>query len=298
MGDVTRMEFDTLPSMGGAMRKALFSRKSGLAEGQTIPRIEAVAQGVSADSARVSAFRKVCAYPEGDRLPTTFPHLLATPLHLAMVTSPAFPLRALGVVHVTQKIVQYRPITSGSKLDVSCHIEGHRPAKRGVEFDMVTEIFEGGELVWEAVSTALSMTASKGKSGPRPERPRPAPGSPPNRERSTIWRIPVDMGRRYAKVSGDGNPIHLYKWSAKLFGFKRAIIHGMWSLARCLAELDRHLPEEPVQVDVAFKRPIFMPSSVLFSMQTNEAGIEFDVMTRDGAKPHMSGTAKRPATGP
>ena len=47
-----------------------------------------------------------------------------------------------------------------------------------------------------------------------------------------------DLGRRYAAISGDYNPIHLGALSAKLFGFKQAIAHGMWSKARCLAALD------------------------------------------------------------
>ena len=49
------------------------------------------------------------------------------------------------------------------------------------------------------------------------------------------WRLPGDLGRRYAAVSGDRNPIHLYALTAKAFGFPRQIAHGMWSKARCLA---------------------------------------------------------------
>ena len=54
----------------------------------------------------------------------------------------------------------------------------------------------------------------------------------------TTWRLPGDLGRRYAAVSGDHNPIHLYPLTAKAFGFPRQIAHGMWSKARCVAALD------------------------------------------------------------
>ncbi len=76
--------------------------------------------------------------------------------------------------------------------------------------------------------------------------------------------MPGDIGRRYGAVSGDRNPIHLYPLSAKLFGFKRQIAHGMWSKARCLAELQNQLPEDAFTVDVQFKLPMFVPATVKF----------------------------------
>ena len=75
------------------------------------------------------------------------------------------------------------------------------------------------------------------------------------------WRVPGDLGRRYAAVSGDRNPIHLHALSAKAFGFPRAIAHGMWTKARCLAAL--RLPDA-LTAEVRFKQPILLPSTVTF----------------------------------
>lgn len=55
-------------------------------------------------------------------------------------------------------------------------------------------------------------------------------------------QIPSDMGRLYAAISGDRNPIHLHPLAAKAFGFRTTIVHGMWTLARCLAEVEGELP--------------------------------------------------------
>ncbi|SCD77380.1 MaoC like domain-containing protein, partial [Streptomyces sp. DpondAA-D4] len=52
------------------------------------------------------------------------------------------------------------------------------------------------------------------------------------------WRLPGDLGRRYGAVSGDRNPIHLHPLTARLFGFPRHLAHGMWTVARCLAEAE------------------------------------------------------------
>ncbi|QJX03408.1 hypothetical protein HML84_20650 [Alcanivorax sp. IO_7] len=73
------------------------------------------------------------------------------------------------------------------------------------------------------------------------------------------WKVPGNTGRRYGAVSGDRNPIHLYPLTARLFGFKRQIAHGMWSKARALGQLQQQLPEEVFRVDVQFKLPMFIP---------------------------------------
>ena len=75
---------------------------------------------------------------------------------------------------------------------------------------------------------------------------------------AATWRIPDDAGRRYAKVSGDVNPIHLSGLTAKAFGFKRAIAHGMWVKARVLGALAGRLPDA-LSVDVGFRKPLFLP---------------------------------------
>ena len=84
------------------------------------------------------------------------------------------------------------------------------------------------------------------------------------------WRLPDDLGRRYAAVSGDHNPIHMHGLTAKAFGFPRAIVHGMWTKARCLASL--RLPDA-YAVDVRFKKPILLPSKVTFGETENRFAV-------------------------
>jgi acyl dehydratase len=118
------------------------------------------------------------------------------------------------------------------------------------------------ELVWEDVSTNLKR-GDGDESLPRD----PEFEDPPVTAR---WRVPGDLGRRYAAVSGDRNPIHLHGLTAKAFGFPRAIVHGMWTKARCLAAL--RLPDA-FDVSVRFKKPVLLPSTVTFG----EAGDRFTV---------------------
>jgi acyl dehydratase len=99
----------------------------------------------------------------------------------------------------------------------------------------------------------------------RPSADAPAPGASFEEVPASgiEWRLPGGLGRTYASVSGDRNPIHLYGITAKAFGFPRQIAHGMWSKARCLGALDGRLPDA-VTVEVAFKKPVLLPGTVAF----------------------------------
>lgn len=281
--------FPSIPKTGPAIRQALLSRKRGLPDGGTIPRIEASIERVEPDPARVEAYRRICGFPDSPALPPTYPHILGSPLHLYLAAAPEFPLPALGVVHVGNSITQHRPIGVDEVLSVACHVEGHRDVELGVEFDAQTIVRSGDEVVWESSSAVLSRSKKRRPGGKQ----RRTVHEERERSRSALVRLPEELGRRYGKVSGDFNPIHYHKLSAKLFGFDRAIIHGMWSLARSLAELDDDLPVDGAMViDAAFKRPVFLPSTVLMSSRREAHGIAYAVRSHDGRKPHLVGEVR------
>lgn len=124
----------------------------------------------------------------------------------------------------------------GSGLRVA--LTAARPHHRGSAFDVVAEATAdaGGSPVWRSVSIYLhrDRTAAPGARR-RQDDPHPGPAL-------TRLTVPAATGRRYAAVSGDRNPIHLHPLTARPFGFRRAIAHGMWTKARCLAALDRAEP--------------------------------------------------------
>ncbi|MFT4050533.1 MAG: MaoC/PaaZ C-terminal domain-containing protein, partial [Solirubrobacterales bacterium] len=94
-----------------------------------------------------------------------------------------------------------------------------------------------------------------------------------------------------ASVSGDRNPIHMHDLTAKAFGFPKAIAHGMWTKARALAAIDNKLPEQ-FTVEVAFKRPILLPSKVGFHVAETGDGLNFTVRNAKKGTPHVDGTTR------
>jgi acyl dehydratase len=101
--------------------------------------------------------------------------------------------------------------------------------------------------------------------------------------------LPSNLGRRYATISGDYNPIHLSALSAKLFGFKYAIAHGMWSKARCLAAMDSLIPQAGYSVDVNFLKPVFLPSKVNFYSNLSDSQRQFSLFNASAEQMHLQG---------
>jgi acyl dehydratase len=237
--------------------------------GGAMPDLELAEPEVRAERDRVADYAHVCGFRLRDELPPTYPHVLAFPLHMKLMTDGSFPFSPVGLVHVENRIEVRRPLRLGEALDL-------RVRPKAVDersFALLSEVWAGGELAWAEEST---MLRPGGGSGARRDTDDP--------ETSFVaeWHLPGDLGRRYAAVSGDRNPIHMHGLTAKAFGFPRAIAHGMWTKARCLAALEPSLPEA-YEVSVRFRKPILLPGRVTFERSGERFGV------RSGDRVHLSG---------
>ncbi|MEQ6900747.1 MaoC/PaaZ C-terminal domain-containing protein [Nocardioides sp. YIM 152588] len=250
--------------------------------GDTLPEITVSRPPVAVDRGHVDRYAAVCGFPTKDVAPLPYLHLLAFPLHMALMTDPAFPFPAIGTVHLENTIIQHRPVAIGESVEVAVTARDLRASTKGRAFDVVASATVDGGVVWESTSTYLRV--GKGD----PEHGDPGTAFAPVEPTAPEWRLPADLGRRYAAVSGDRNPIHLYPLTAKAFGFPRHIAHGMWSLARCVAALENRLPDA-VRVDVGFKKPLFLPGRVRLGVRETEAGWDFSLTSASSGAPHLLG---------
>ncbi|MEV2253170.1 MaoC/PaaZ C-terminal domain-containing protein [Streptomyces sp. NPDC050147] len=221
--------------------------------------------GVRPSPTHLDAYSRLCGYPNASHaphtLPLTYPHVLSFPLAMRLMSAPRFPLPLLGLVHTSIEITQHRALTTEDTLELSVHAARLTPHHRGTEATLVTEAHVDGNPVWTSSSTYLarhrtSTSTTPGEAAgntPRESAPLPALAD---------WPLPRDLGRRYGAVSGDRNPIHLHPLTARLFGFPRAIAHGMWTVARCLAEYGA---PEAAQVHVDFRAPVLLPGTVTYA---------------------------------
>ena len=110
--------------------------------------------------------------------------------------------------------------------------------------------------------------------------------------KSSSFRAPAGLGRRYGFISGDVNPIHMSDLTAKAFGFPRAIAHGMWSLGRLASDFEAAQFDGGCELSVSFKLPIYMPAWLMLQRWSIENGTAFALRDAQGDKPHLTGTLK------
>jgi len=269
------------PNIFGLFSKAALPKKA--AKKVVIPELSVDLKGLKTDTELLKQYSRICGFESKAHLPATFPHIMAFPLHMKLLTDSKFPLPLLGLVHLKNSITQYRPLNISEVFDISCTLSNGHDSNMGTQFDVITKVTVGGKNIWEETSTFLYRS---GKSGAKSKKKHPALPAYQNGEE---WRLSTKLGRQYAKVSSDFNLIHLYSWSAKIFGFKKAIIHGMWSKTRCIAALTEELGEQPFKIDVDFKLPVFLPSTVKFNWQHEDKVINFQLLDKSQTKPHLKG---------
>ena len=289
---MTARELTASPSMSVLFARAALATVPGATRlpfvgggGGAVPDEALTLADVPVDRRRLAAYDRVCGFDVSDVLPPTYPHMLAFPLALTLMTDATFPVRAIGLVHINNRIVCHRPIDAGERLSLRVWATGLAPHPRGRRFTVRSEARVGSELVWEEASLHLARG--------RRDDSIAKPDGPPDGDRlpaTAVWRLRGDLGRRYGAVSGDLNPIHVHPLSARLLGFGSAIAHGMWTTARCLAALGPELPGRHV-AEVAFRAPIPLPATVHFAEARAGDGIAFGVRSERPGGPvaHLDG---------
>jgi MaoC like domain len=295
-----------LPALYARAAVAMIPRASLLpfvpGGGGEVPDLQLELADVRSDRERVAAYARVCGFAPSAKLPPTYPHVLAFPMHMAVMADGRFPVGAVGLVHVGNRILQRRPIAVDEPLDLRVRVTPLERHRRGRTFTLVTEARAGGRVVWESVSTILRRggghdSAPTSSRGPKDRVDAAAAGGSavaPEVGAAVLdtWALDGGLGRRYAAVSGDRNPIHMHALSAKLFGFPGAIAHGMWTKARALAAIQSRLPEF-LGVEVQFRKPIVLPARVELTSRETEAGVELAVRDASRHTPHLDGRVWR-----
>ena len=269
--------FDRMPSMNRLLLRGLLRRRSM----GPVPEVAVSCSNLTTDPQRLAAYRSVCGLAESDVLPLLWPQVLAGPLHAAVLTHASMPFGVLGIVHMAQSTTQLCPIGVDEPVDIQVRSTPAVPAKRGAIFGIRTDISVGGEPVWHSEMGILAPKLDM-------------PGEPPERVKTVLpetwdsqeaWAVPESMGRTYRKVSGDMNPIHLHALLAKPFGFRRAIAHGMWTLARAIHDIPND--QGKLTVDAQFRKPVFLPSKPVQKMSRDGQRQTVALMSADGERTHL-----------
>jgi len=241
-----------------------------------LPDLKVLRRGVQIDPSALADYDHVCGFVLRDQVPATYLHNLVFPLQVTLFADKSYPYPLMGSVHLDNTLTVHRPVRLGERLDLSTWATNARPHNSGVQVDVVSQVHVGEELVWEGLATYLYR--GQRIEGDVPERPEQAEAPD---GAGIIWRLPGSLGRRFAAVSGDVNPIHLNSVTAKAMGFPSTIVHGMWSQAAMLAAIENRLPESYV-ASMSFRKPVLIPGTTC--LVAHQAGESWELALRDNRK--------------
>ena len=279
------LEITDSPSLAATFFRALGtgSKRPGLV--QSLPPVELVRPKVVLDANHIAQYASLCGFKDSDGVPLIYPQLLTFPLVSAYVSSQECPWPAMGTVHLANAITQHQPLRAGDAVRVELAAGDLLVHDKGQVFTLNLRILRDDVLVWSATQSLLRVGVKQTSGAPYVSQL--AKDIPLSCQAE--FSAAADLGRRYGAVSGDRNPIHLTALSAKMFGFKRAIAHGMWTNARALSALLPQHPLEQAALNVEFKTPLFLPGRATLWSSRSATGALFEVRDAKGQRPHLRG---------
>jgi len=249
-----------VPSIWTTYPWVLLNRRPPITEVVDPPEFHASVGGVKIDSHAVAGYAEMCGFDGAGGLPVTYPHVLAMPLHLKIFAQRAFPLRPMGLIHLSNVIESPGTLEPGQVVDMNVWARNYQRTDAGIVFDIATEITAGGPVLWRETCVFLSRWPEPvQRSGARPPRP---PKAPKDSRVLAELSVSLETAWHYARVSRDYNPIHLSDRAARFFGLRGAISHGMWSLASSLAQAPRPAIPPGRSIETQFLTPVQLPARV------------------------------------
>ena len=215
-------------------------------------------------AAAISAYQQHFAFaPEA--VPLCFYYPLLQRAQLASMLQ-CQGLRVAGLIHTDNYLeaqqAQTPQMLCGNgpvQIDTALHTENN---EKGLYLRVEQQLWQQGQQVLRASSGYLL------KKNPRSAAPAAITADLPVQQHHRVLaqiQTQPDAARRYARLSGDFNPIHLWHWSARLFGQRQPILHGMASAAL----LCQALPQQLQSLTLRFRKPVY-PGSLLQLCQISD----------------------------
>ena len=290
-GPYTLISMNKMPGIPGLFARLItlsMVRPSRLKADAVMENTGLVFRNFKINPEKLKKFKQVCGYgtgPDAPEVPAPFIQTFFIGVISRFIGSAHFPINPMGLIQVGQSFEQKRPVTVDTPLDLHCRLRDMTQTERGIHTRFLMEAKTGEQLVWEGVATYFTRAKN-----PPPREKKDRTGEVPLPVRETI-SVPENTGRRYAAVSGDYNPHHLYGWTARVIGFKSAIAHGMWSLARSCASLEIQSGyPDTFKVEGALKLPIFLPGTITLGVDTGDDRTEFEIRDHIKGVPHLKGS--------
>jgi acyl dehydratase len=220
-----------------------------------------------------------------------------TALALEMLAALETPLPLGAMVHVSTDMVWARPLPPGDAIRCRVELDRVERTPRGLKLTVLSRNWMGaGQLCSQGTSVFMVRTRSASSDADSPRPWRATDPAPDDRGWTELarWPLAAGAGRRYARVSGDYNPIHLWPWTARPFGFHAPILHGYATAAHTahtlIAQRLRGDPAALRRMRIAFRTPLPLPSTAILLVDEPAPEHRFRVAAPDGKTVYAEGT--------
>lgn len=231
---------------------------------------------------RVREFNVLSGLPIDTPVGLLYPHTAGFPLLMALLTHRSFPLPIWRVLQVRNRMEQLAPLAAGA-MEFETSVARQRVVDKGVEFDLETELKQDGRAVWRS----LNVFYVRGRFGTASAPTTDAVPRFDTAPESTAWRLPRGGGRRFGRLCGDYNGVHLWDAYARRFGFAHAFFHPQRVIGHCLAALPP--AEAPLRLDTWLKGPVPYGASVRLAQRSVGACDEFALFLDGETRPALIG---------
>ncbi len=239
---------DQIPSSLSLIFRIL--TKKSLAAEQPFPELTLRIDDFQLDAKQLAEYNNFCGFAP-DQVPSCYPFVACQPAQLLFLSDERVPVNAMGMIHMGVSFEQQQPLALGETYQFTLSFGEQVRNDRGLEFELLGQFSHEGQVQASFRSRCFIKLEgeSSGGRGPRERRQ--------NREWQILNSMTFDsqQARGYARLSGDYNPIHLHSILARQFGFKAPIAHGMYMVAKMLA----NTPAALNQASFEFKRPALLP---------------------------------------
>jgi MaoC like domain len=287
LNDTTKFTYTKAPGIWGSYLKIISVRRKGLESGGMIPNLVGELLGFNIDKEHLNRYSEICGLEKNSKMPILYPHVIASSIYMNMLTHKLFPFGLVGSLHLRNHIIQHRQINIDGTFDIKVEVIEQRVVKQGMEFDFTISILIDKERVWESISTWLT----RGKFGKEYENSPNAEilKTEPEAKHFADLYIPKNIGKKFAKITLDYNPIHISRILASLFGLKRDVAHAMWASGNALGKLSDVIYDKPTRIDLAFKGPLFLDSKSNVKTIEKDKNLLFDYYCGDNDRPSING---------
>ncbi|WP_448553717.1 MaoC/PaaZ C-terminal domain-containing protein [Thalassotalea montiporae] len=228
--------------------------------------------GLAADNSRQQSFKQLF---NCQTLPISYLFIESYRYLGQLLLQAKLPSGLLGLIHISASFEEQQPVSWQQPFDLILSLIGSQASDKGLVYRIRIEMLQNNNVCLVSEHQLLD----KFKDYQRGERRRQFDVA--NALSAVAYQplTPV-LARKYAKLSGDYNPIHLQPWLAKMLGMHACVIHGMYQMHWALVNTDKSYQK----VTAHFNKACYLPRKVSL---VEQAGNKLAVFSNHFTERHM-----------